>query len=344
MNQIRVFATSGSGYLADGVCDFLKKNNLPGGYIIERDKHVVDLFSNENLQVMVPNVRGAFCVVIHTQAPPVHTNLFELFALLDAICNSEPENVLLVFPYMPYSRSDRKNKPRISTMSVWLAHAINRVCQVKKVLLLEPHDSHIKHYFEPQAQEVSTMYLLAAYLEKNFLQNEELRNKSKIVFPDSGAAKRYGSIAKILKLPTAYIDKDRPDDKENTEIHEIVGDVSDFICFMIDDECLTARTTTDDAKNLMKHGAKEVVLLTTHAILNKNDAPDDFVVERLEKSDISRVIFTDSIPVAHKVEGRDKFTTISIVPLLGESIKRIILMQSISELHNIESIRKLDLL
>ncbi|MBU2028915.1 hypothetical protein KJ761_03445, partial [Patescibacteria group bacterium] len=68
MEQIKVFATSGSGYLADGVCAFLK-TRLPGEYLIERDQHTVYTFSNENLQVEIPNVRGAFCVVIHTQVP-----------------------------------------------------------------------------------------------------------------------------------------------------------------------------------------------------------------------------------------------------------------------------------
>jgi ribose-phosphate pyrophosphokinase len=288
-------------------------------------------------------VRGAFCVVIHTQVPPVHTNFFELFALLDAICNSEPENVLLVFPYMPYSRSDRKNKPRISTMSGWVAHTINRVSGVKKVLLLEPHDSHIKHYFEPQAQEVSTIYLLAAYLEKNFLQDESIRKMSKIVYPDAGAAKRYGNIAHMLGLGTAYIDKDRPDNKEKPELKGIVGDVKDYICFMVDDECLTAGTTTGDAENLMHHGAKKVIMMVTHPIFNKQDSPADWVIEKLDKSPISQVIFTNSIPVAHKIEGREKFISIPIDPLLAESIKRIILMQSISELHNMESVKKLDL-
>lgn len=343
MEQIKVFATSGSGYLADGVCAFLK-TRLPGEYLIERDQHTVYTFSNENLQVEIPNVRGAFCVVIHTQVPPVHTNLFELFSLLDAICNSEPDNVLLVFPYMPYSRSDRKNKPRISTMSVWLAHTINRVCGVKKIILLEPHNEHIKHYFEPQAQEVSTTYLLAAYLEKTYLQSEDLHKMSKIVYPDAGAASRYGNIAHLLNLGTAYIDKDRPDNKENPRFNEIIGDVNGFVCFMVDDECLTAKTTIGDAKNLIEHGAKKVIMIVTHPILNDKNLPSDGVIRKLHDSAICTVIFTNSIPVAHKIADKPKFVAISIDALIAESVKRVILKQSISELHNMESVKKLDLL
>lgn len=343
MKQIKVFATTGSGYLADGICNFLK-GRLPGGYLVERAEHIVDTFSNENIQVTAPNVRGSFCVIIHTQTPPVSNNLLELFALMDAICNSEAENVLLVFPYMPWSRSDRKNKPRISTMSVWLAHTINRVCGVKKVLLVEPHDGHIKHYFEPTAQEVSTMYLLASYLKDNYLKTREQHQISKIVYPDAGAAKRYGDIARMLGLKTAYIDKDREDNKENPRLKGIVGNVEGNVCFLVDDEVLTANTTIGDAEKLLECGAKEVNMVVTHPILSKKGSSPDQVAKNLNNSPISKIIFTNSIPTEDKIEGMDKFTVIPIEPLLSEATARIILMQSISELHTMESIRGLRLL
>ena len=186
------------------------QESLSGRILGRRTHHATKEFSNENLLVTVPNVRGAYCVVVHTMVPPVHTNFFELVSLLDAICNSEADEVLVVFPYMLYSRSDRKNKPRISTMSVKIADIINTVCGVRKVPFVEPHDGHIKHYFKPQAQEVSTMYLLAAHIDKTYLLSEEIRKICKVVFPDAGAAKRYAEIARMLRLKTAYIDKDRP--------------------------------------------------------------------------------------------------------------------------------------
>lgn len=333
MSQIKIFATRGSEYLANNIRDELKER-LPKRHRVVRSQHVVDTFSNENIQVTVPNVRGAYCVVVHTQVSPVHDNLFELFALLDAIGNSEPDEVLLVFPYMPYARSDRKNKPRISTMSAWLAHNINRVCNVSKVLLMEPHDGHIKHYFEPQAQEISTMYLLAAYLKKNFLNDEGLRKKSKLVFPDAGAAKRYKPIAKMLGLETAYIDKDRPDNGEHPEFHAIVGEVDGYVCIMVDDECLTASTTIGDTENLKRHGAVEVIMVVTHAITNDKNLPEDGVIKKLEDAPISKILFTNSVPIAQKIAGREKFIVIPIEPLLAEAIKRIFMKQSISELHD----------
>jgi ribose-phosphate pyrophosphokinase len=229
-------------------------------------------------------------------------------------------------------------------MSVLLARTINEVCGVKRVILLEPHDAHIKHYFKPQAQEVSTVYLLAAYLERNHLQSEELCRKSKIVYPDAGAAKRYGNIAHLLNLGTAYIDKDRPDNNENPQINDIVGDVKGFTCFMVDDECLTAKTTIGDAKNLIDHGATEVIMVVTHPILNDKDLPSNGVIMKLDESLIGKVIFTNSIPVAHKIAGKPKFVAIPVDALVAESVKRIILKQSISELHNMESVKKLDLL
>lgn len=343
MAQINVFATNGSGYLADDIRDSLKKR-LPKRYQVKRSIHTLNTFSNGNILASVPNVRGAYCVVVHTQVPPVHTNLFELLSLLDSIYNAEPDNILLVFPYMPYVRSDRKNKPRISTMSVILAHTINRVCGVNKVLLMEPHDGHIKHYFEPQAQEISTMYLLAAYLKKEYLQSNDLRKKSKIVFPDAGAAKRYKDVANMLDLRTAYIDKDRPNDDENPDFHEIVGKVNGFICFIIDDECLTGGTIIGDAENLIRHGASEVIVVVTHPIFNDNNLPPDGVINKLEASQIKKVIATNSIPIAHKIAGKDKFVVISVDQLIAEAIKRIILKQSVSILHDPESVNRFKLL
>ena len=166
-SSVKVFSTTGSEVLASEVCESLKPR-LPDQLIPGRElvlsRSNVQRFSNQNIQVQVDNVRGHFVVVIHTQVPPVNDGLIELFALLDAINNARPADVLLVFPYMPYVRSDRKNKPRISTMAHRLAHILSVSFEIKRVILLDPHDSHIKHYFNPVADEISAIYLMIDWM------------------------------------------------------------------------------------------------------------------------------------------------------------------------------------
>ena len=268
-SSVKVFATTGSDGLASKICKALQSrlpSQLQAGDSLTLSKTDVQRFSNDNLQVQVENVRGHFVVVIHTQVPPVNDRLIELFALLDAINNARPADVLLVFPHMPYARSDRKNKPRISTMGHRLPYILATSFGIKRVILLEPHDSHIKHYFNPAADEISAAYLMIDYLEREVF-NSKPKEKSVVVFSDAGAAKQYGKIAHLLKLPAAYIDKDRPDDIEVPQFNDVVGKVKDKFCLLVDDEILTGGTSIGDAEKLISRGADSVYMAASHAAL-----------------------------------------------------------------------------
>lgn len=198
---VKVFSTRGSDVLAKAVCKALK-TRLPKELWPESCQKLarskVVRFSNENLQIQVENVRDHFVVVIHSQVPPVSERLIELFCLLDAIKGARPADVLLVFPYYLYARSDKKNQPRISTMGYRLAHILYHSFRIDRVLLLDPHDDHIKHYFDPVADEITSIYLFADYLERNVF-NFRAKEESVLVFPDEGASKRYSDFARLLQ-------------------------------------------------------------------------------------------------------------------------------------------------
>jgi len=339
-SSVKIFATTGSDGLANEVCRELKTrlpSQLLAGNNLTLSKTDIQRFSNDNLQAQVKNVRGHFAVVIRTQVPPVNDRLVELFALLDAISNSRPADILLMFPYMPYSRSDRKNKPRISTMGHRLPHILTTSFELKRVILLDPHDSHIKHYFNPAADEISAIYLLVDYLEKNVFANKP-KNKSVIVFSDAGAAKRFGKIAHLLNLPAAYIDKDRPDDFENPDINKVVGEVEGKFCLLIDDEILTGETAIGDAKKLLKAKADSVYMTAVHGILAHKELSKKELIKKLENSPIERFIITNSIPSKPDILG-NKFTVLSIAPLLAEAIKRDAIGESLTELHQLENVK-----
>ena len=338
---VKVFSTRGSDILAKEVCSALQlrlPEELQTNGCLKLGRSRVSRFSNENIQVQVENVRDHFVVVIHSQVPPVNERLIELFALLDALKGARPADILFVFPYYPYARSDKKNQPRISTMAFRLANILNHSFGIERVLLLDPHDDHIKHYFDPVADEITSIYLLLDYLEKNVF-NFQPKEESVLVFPDEGASKRYSGFARLLRISTAYIDKGRRDNREEPEIKGIIGDVKDKFCLMIDDEILTGKTAMKDATRILEEGGRSVWMIAPHAVFaDKNMAKAD-LIQKLEGSSIEKFIVTTSIPnTAEMVSGRTKFVVLPVEFLLAEAIKRTVLGQSITELYDPKSV------
>ena len=334
-SSVKIFTTTGSEVLANNVCQALKPR-LPKELLLDRlgDSNIVR-FSNENIQAQVEDVRDCFVVVIHSQVPPVNEGLIELFALLDAIINASPADILLIFPYMPYSRSDRKNQPRISIMGHRLPNILTRSFGTKRVLLLDPHDSHIKHYFYPAADEVSAIYLIIDYLKRRF--KDLSRENGMVVFCDAGSVNKYKSVAYHLGLPSAYIDKDRPNDNEKPKFAKVIGNVKGKSCLLVDDEMLTGETAIGDAEILKKEGAGPIYMAAIHPILNDIKTSQAEVVKKLDQSPIERFIVTDSIPQDPRILS-SKFTVLSVASLLGEAIKRTIFGKSLTELHQIENV------
>jgi len=336
---VKIFALEGSHHLANKVCDELNKR-LPGSLKPEAGlklivPHILP-FDNENVEIQIENVRGYFVVVIHTQCPPVNQHLIELFALLDAIYNSNAADLLLAFPYMPYARSDRKDKPRISVMSNVLANILNNPLGVKRVLLLDPHDTHVKHYFRPSADEISTIYMYADFL-LHYIQTVLGGNKEDILicFSDSGAAKRFAKLTEITKLPHDYIDKVRSG-KEVAIKREI--NAQGKICIMVDDEICSGGTAILDAQALKENGAKQIIMFVPHAPLSKQGKSTKELIAALNNSPIDLFVMTDTIPVADKVSGEAKFKILSVAGLLAEAIKQTIVNDSVTQLHDPQNV------
>jgi ribose-phosphate pyrophosphokinase len=341
---IKIFSTTGSKCLADSVfTELVDRFNDPetvrhfGKVETSRGVTEVQEFSNENIQVTVENVRDCMAVVISTQTPPVNQNLMELMMLMHALKNSRAMDVLLVFPYMPYSRSDRKNRAHISSGGVFIPQIFSSILQVKRTLLLDPHDTHIKHYFEfgsmPAADEVTATYLITDYIERSLSAWGWNKDDVVVVFADSGASTRFRDVPSRLGVPRAYIDKSRPDHSESVTTHEIVGRVKGMRCIIFDDEILTGSTAVRDAETVRSFGAKSIVMGAIHAPLTDRRITQDQVIARLNESCIEKFIVTDSIPCRHKIDGNPKFEVLSVAPLLAESIKRIALGESLTALH-----------
>jgi len=329
---VKVFSTSGSIELAQNVCQALRARlpkELQPGACLTLSNPGFEKFDNESILPHIENVRDHLVVIICTHAPGIHDQLFELFHIIDAVVNADAKEIMLAFPYYDYSRSDKKDQPRISVMSRFLAEIFNNL-DISKKLILDPHNDHVLQYFRPTANGISAVLLLTDYLEKEFL-TAELKKNSVVVFPDNGAATRYREVSRILNLPTAYIDKQRISGK--TAPLGVIGNIRQKHCLLFDDEILTGGTAIGDANILLATGASSVIFLAIHPILSSGELPTSALIQKLQDSPIEKFIITDSVPVSHKIVGASKFKVISIANLLAEAIKRSILGESLTELY-----------
>lgn len=302
---------------------------------VEMGEAVVTRFSNENIEVQVDNVRDHVVVVVHSQVPPVNDGLIELFALLDAINNAHPRQTFLVFPYMPYARSDRKNRPRISVIGQRLPEILNKVLGVRRVLLFEPHDPHLKQYFLPTADEIPGTPLLVEHIRKTLL-TQQAPESCTLVFADAGAAKRYEDLPSTLGVGRAYIHKTRSDHSETPNVRALTGEVNGRHCVLVDDEILTGNTVLKDAKLLKEAGALSVHMYATHGIFADQKLSTKALMEKLCNSDVDEFVVTDTVPVAAKAALSDgRITVVPAAEFLGNAVKRMIMGESLSELHRL---------
>lgn len=341
-NTVKVFATTGTDGVATAVFRELKTRiEQADGFKAEMGKVTVSRFSNENIEVQVDNVRDHTVIVLHTQTPPVNDNLIQLFALLDAINNSHPRATYVVFPYMPYSRSDRKNRPRISVMGQRLPEILNTVLGVRRVMIIEPHSQHLKQYFTPTADEVPAVPLLVNEIRRNHLSKWK-KDECTLVFADAGAAKRFEEVPSVLGLEQAYIHKMRQDNTESPAVKGITGNVKGRHCLILDDEILTGNTLIKDAELLRQHGAASIHMFAVHGILADRKCSQADLMKRLFDSPVDEIVVTDTVPIGNKAAiAGDKLRVIPIAPLLGEACKRIIMGESLSELHRFDVIEDL---
>jgi ribose-phosphate pyrophosphokinase len=332
---VKLFATTGTELLADEVCALLDSSFSDTEFCVERGETQIRRFSNQNLEVQVDNVRDHLVVVLHTQVPPVNEHLIELMALLDAVNNAHPRTTFLAFPYMPYCRSDRKNRPRISVMGQRLPEILNKVLGVRRVLLMEPHDPHIKQYFVPTADEVPGVPLLVENIRSRFKDGWKPED-CVLVFADTGAARRFAEVPSALGTEPAYIHKVRLDHSESPTTKGVIGNVRGKNCILVDDEILTGGTVLKDAELLKSEGAKSVCMFAVHGIFMDQRITDEELMRKLANSCVDEFVITDTVPVSEKVRmGGPKFTVVPVAPLLTDAIRRMIIGESLSALHRL---------
>lgn len=300
-DELKVFSGRTHPALTQGICEYL---GMPVG------QAEVFQFSNENIFVRIlENVRGRDVFIVQPISSPVNTSLMELLIMIDAARRASAKRVTAVIPYYGYSRTDKKDQPRVPITARLVADLIT-VAGARRVLTLDLHAGQIQGFFSIPVDELTALYMMSSYFERKGLKDVV------VVATDVGISKRARDMAARLNAPLAIIEKRRVGNSEKTETHQVIGDVKGQIALLFDDEIDTAGSLTSAAEALVKYGAREVYACATHPILS---GP---AVERIARSPLKEVVVTDSVPVppSKRIE---KITVLSLAPLIGEAIHRI---------------------
>jgi ribose-phosphate pyrophosphokinase len=255
------------------------------------------------------NVRGADVFVVQPTCAPVNENLMELLLMLDAFKRSSASRLTTVLPYYGYGRQDRKDKPRVPISAKLVADLLS-TAGTDRVLTVDLHAAQIQGFFD-----IPVDHLFAAAVIIEHVQKMALRDLV-VVSPDAGGVERARAYAKRLDASLAIVDK-RRDQPNVAEVHHVIGDVEGRTALIVDDIVDTAGTLTKVAEALKVAGAREVLASCTHPVLSGH------AVERIDKSPLSKLIVTDSMPLGKEKLASGKVVVLTLAELLARAIKNI---------------------
>ncbi len=310
--NILLFCGSASKELGGEIADYLKIK--PGDY--HRS-----VFSNENIFIQLKeSVRGQDVYLVQTMASPVHDNLMEMLIMIDTLKRDSAARINVIIPYLSYSRSDKKDQPRVGIAARLVANIIE-VAGADRYITIDLHAGQIQGFFNIPGDALTAFHLLSDYM-----QDKEIPDLV-VVSADLGFAKKGRNWAEKLGTPHAIVEKRRVDNAERPEALSIIGDVSGKNVLLVDDEVLTAGSAVNAIHAIREAGARDIYFAFSHSLMN------DKAYERLAEANIKEIIFTNTLPV-NREKMLPNMTILSVAPLLGEVILRAHAGRSVGELFN----------
>ena len=279
-------------------------------------------FSDGEIYIEIKeNIRGNSIFLIQSVSSPANDNLMELLLCIDALKRSSAKNITAVIPYFGYARQDRKVAPRTSISAKLVSNLITKA-GADRVVTVDLHAGQIQGFFDIPVDNLFATPIFARHVKKN------VKGKNLIcVSPDVGGVARTRDLANRIKADLAIIDKRRPAPGKS-EVMNILGDVKNKSCIIVDDIIDSGGTIINAVDALKKNGAVEVYVFITHGVLSGDAA------KKIQKSKIKKLIITDSIDNSNKIKNNNKIEVLSISSLMSEAIKRIANSNSVSDLFN----------
>jgi ribose-phosphate pyrophosphokinase len=299
--ELRIFTGSAHPALGEAIARYL---GVPLGRA-----HLARFSDGEVWFQIHDNVRGADVFVLQPTSTPVNENLVELLLMLDAFKRSSASRLTAVVPYYGYGRQDRKDKPRVPISAKLVADLLS-TAGTDRVLTVDLHAAQIQGFFDVPVDHLFAAPVIIEHVQK--LHLPELT----VISPDAGGVERARAYAKRLDASLAIVDK-RREQPNVAEVHNVIGEVAGRTALIVDDIVDTAGTLTKVAEAIQAAGAREVLASCTHPVLSGH------AIERIEKSPLSKLIVTDSLPLSPEKRACGKIVVLSIAELLARAIKNI---------------------
>ncbi len=308
--ELVIFSGNANRGLSNAICKELVKD------LGDAD---VGTFSDGEVSVKInENVRGKDVYLIQPTCSPTHKNLIELILMVDALRWSSAGRITAVVPYFGYARQDRRVRSERVPISAKVIADILERSGIDRVLTVELHSEQIQGFFDIPVDNIYGTKMMV----------DDINNQSfsdlLVVSPDVGGVVRSRALAKALDLSDLAIIDKRRDEANKSEVMNVIGEVAEKDCLIVDDMADTCGTLCNAAQALKEKGAKTVTAYITHPVLSGN------AIEKINESTLDQLVVTDTIPLSEQAKNCEKIRIMSLAPTLAEAIRRINKEQSIS--------------
>ncbi|ESQ78081.1 ribose-phosphate pyrophosphokinase [Asticcacaulis sp. YBE204] len=281
----------------------------------------IERFADKEIFVTIDeNVRGEDVFVIQSTSYPANDNLMELLICIDALTRASAKRITAVIPYFGYARQDRKTGGRTPISAKLVANLITRA-GAHRVLTMDLHAGQIQGFFDIPTDNLVAIPFMARDIKDHYDNARQIM----VVSPDVGGVVRARALADRLGGDLAIVDKRRPRAGES-EVMNIIGDVTDRDCILFDDIVDSGGTLVNAAKALIDRGARSVSAYISHGVLSGE------AMNRVAGSVLKELVITDSIEVPEHIRTHPKIRIVGVAPLIGEAIRRIANEESVSKL------------
>ncbi|MCY4472889.1 MAG: ribose-phosphate pyrophosphokinase [Kistimonas sp.] len=285
---------------------------------IPRGQATVGRFCDGEIAVEIQeNVRGKDVFLVQSTCAPTNDNLMELLMMADTMLRSSAQRITAVIPYFGYARQDRRPRSSRVPISAKVVADMIGCVGINRVLTIDLHADQIQGFFNIP---VDNIYGSPVLLDD--IKNQNFKNIM-VVSPDHGGVVRARAFAKHLNTDLAIIDKRRPQPNK-AEVMNIIGDVRERTCILVDDMVDTAGTLCMAGRALKEQGATKVVAYCSHPVLSGR------ALENLANSELDELVVTNTIPLSPEAQQASKIRELDISPLLAEAVRRISNAESVS--------------
>jgi ribose-phosphate pyrophosphokinase len=282
------------------------------------DTQAYDFANGEIFVRFEESVRGCDAFVLQSHTEPINKWIMEQLLMVDALKRASAKRITVVMPFYGYARQDKKHRGR-EPISARLIADLFKTAGADRLITVDLHTSQIQGFFDGPVDHLFALPILADYVKER-LADQPIT----VVSPDAGRVRVAERWTDVLGAPLAIIHKRRdPDVPNQVKVLEVVGEVKDRVCVVVDDMIDTGGTIAKAADTLFEQGARDVIVAATHGILS------DPASERLGASRISEVVVCDTLPITVQL---DKLTVLPIAPLLATAIHEVFVDGSVTRL------------